>query len=67
MRGLSTKWLGFRDDRIRLVRGTKTASICSGSGSGSGGIRMSKSECSEMDRAYLGNPSMSGSADHTGF
>jgi hypothetical protein len=38
-----------------------------GSGSGSGGIRMSKSEVSEMERARLGNPSMSRSADHTGF
>jgi hypothetical protein len=42
-------------------------SMCLGSGSGSGGIRMSKSECSEMDRAQLGKSSMSGSADHTGF
>jgi hypothetical protein len=38
-----------------------------GSGTGSGGIRMSKSEVSEMEHAQLGNPSMSGSADHTGF
>jgi hypothetical protein len=44
-------------------------SMCSGSGSGSdtGGIMMSKSEVSEMDRTQLGNPSMSGSADHTVF
>jgi hypothetical protein len=44
-------------------------SMCSGSGSGSGtgGIMMNKSEVSEMDRAQLGNTSMSGSADHTGF
>jgi hypothetical protein len=48
MQGLYTKWLGVRDDCIRLVRGTKTTSMCSGSGSR--GIRMSKSESSEMDR-----------------
>jgi hypothetical protein len=63
-RGLYTKWLRFRDDRIRLVQGTKAMSICLDLGSG--GIRMCKSECSEKDRAQLGNPSMSGSADHTG-
>jgi hypothetical protein len=54
---------------IIKVTSMMVMSIGSGSdsGSGSGGIMMSKSEVSEMDRAQLGNPSMSGSADHTGF
>jgi hypothetical protein len=34
---------------------------------GSEGIRMSRSESSEMDHSQIGNPSMSRSVDHTGF
>jgi hypothetical protein len=52
-----------------MVTSMMGMSICSGSGSGTGMgvIMMSKSEVSEMERAQLGNPSMSRSVDHTGF
>jgi hypothetical protein len=57
-----------RAGMIIMVTSMMVMNICSGLGSGMGtGVIMSKSEVSEMERAQLGNPSMSRSADHTGF
>jgi hypothetical protein len=40
-----------------MVTSMMATNMCSGSGSGSGGIVMSKSEISEMELAQLGSPS----------